>query len=91
MPLALPVFIDIQHRSVLNQSNGVIQASVPSEIGADRLPDNVGQSIIRPVEQAGVVNEGIKPLFVLLVRRIYRNKIRAKKVAGTSRNHCVTC
>ena len=60
------MFVDVQPHTVLKQSDGFIHALVPGQIGADGVPDDIGQLIVRPVELGNVVNEGFVPLNILL-------------------------
>ena len=56
-PRPLPHLIHIQLGPVLDQGHGVVQAPVPGEVGADGVPHDVGQLVVRPVEEGGVIDQ----------------------------------
>ena len=65
------LFVDVQRRPFLNQINGVIQAPVPGEIGADRLPD--AEKDIPPKPEDGVlVYAALNPMTEDLEKSITR-------------------
>jgi len=59
---------------VLNQVYGFVQGLVSGEIGANRIPDDVRQLVIGPVNLRGIIHKGIQPLEIIFVWRIYRDR-----------------
>ncbi len=79
----LAALVQIQPHPVLKKSNGVIQRPVPGEVGAQGVPDDAGQLVLRPVELSGVVDQLFVPFGVLL-RQEDIEKVPQLKILATS-------